>query len=206
MSIDYLTEDTFLPPEQKFVCLSFLTKKYNNDDETDNSSLVGIKVRGVFDTYDNACKFAKKLQDYDSTFDVYVGDMGKWLPFDPKPDNVKNSEYANEELNNLMKNYLENQEKAKLFHEQRKQELIKQNLIDNLFVNENNLNELNTQKNDCETEEEKLKINDIIKSTEDKIKSLSKEKDELDNQLEILNKKIKLISEKTKGSIKVINV
>ena len=60
--------------------------------------------------------------------------MGKWLPFDPSPDSeaVKESEYENDQLNNIMKSYLENQEKAKVFHEQRKTELMRQGIIDNL--------------------------------------------------------------------------
>ena len=40
--------------------------------------------------------------------------MGKWLPFDPSPDSEKSgdSEYANEQLNSLMKGYKKNQEKS----------------------------------------------------------------------------------------------
>jgi hypothetical protein len=113
MSVDYLTEDTFLPSEQKFVCISFLS------DLEKKSTLSGIKIRGVFATYDLACAHAKKVQSSDPYFNVFVGDMGKWLPFDPNPDSdvVKESEYQNDQLNNIMKSYVENQEKSKIFHE-----------------------------------------------------------------------------------------
>ena len=125
--VDYLTEDTLLPSDQKFVCLSFLT------DKESKSTLSAVKIRGVFSSYDVACEHAKKLQTIDSAFNVFVGDMGKWLPFDPNPDSeaVKDSEYANEQLNNMMKGYLENQEKAKLFHEHRKNEMIRENIVSN---------------------------------------------------------------------------
>ena len=109
MSIDYLTEDKLLPSDQKFVCISFLTN-------TKDTTLIGIKIRGVFSTYDDACTFAKKIQTIDPAFNVFVGDMGKWLSFDPNPDSIKNSEYENEKLNSMMKAYMENQEHAKILH------------------------------------------------------------------------------------------
>mgnify|MGYP000085323662 CR=1 FL=1 len=131
---DYLTEDNLFPDDQKFVCLSFLTDKENK------TTLSGIKVRGAFSSYELACDHAKKIQTVDPSFNVFVGELGKWLPFDPNPDSeaVKNSEYANEQLNGMMKAYLENQEKAKLFHTQRKNEMVRNNVIDNL--NTRNLN------------------------------------------------------------------
>ena len=98
--VDLLTEDTvLLPTNQKFVCLSFLTPT-----KEDKATLSGIKIRGVFDSYENACNHAKKIQSYDEYHSVFVGEMGKWLPFDPDPDSeyVKDSEYANEKLNSIM--------------------------------------------------------------------------------------------------------
>ena len=96
--VDYLDEDTFLPKAQKFVCLSFLNSEDNK------VTLSGIKIRGVFETYEAACSHAKKVQEMDKYFNVFVGEMGKWLPFDPNPSKVENAEYANEQLNNIMKN------------------------------------------------------------------------------------------------------
>jgi len=88
--IDYLTEDKLISDDQKFVCISFLT------DKESQKTLTGIKVRGAFPTYEKACENAKMLQSIDPSFNVFVGEMGKWLPFDPSPDSeqVKNSEYA----------------------------------------------------------------------------------------------------------------
>lgn len=130
-SQDYLNIDPSFDEtkSQKYVCLSFLTPQ--KDDQT---TLTGIKVRGVFEDYDEACKHAKKLQELDPAFGVFVGEVGKWLPFDPDPDSkfVKSSEYANEELNDIMKNYLINQEKAKIYHEKRKNEVTRKNVEENL--------------------------------------------------------------------------
>lgn len=188
---DYLTEDTILPFDQKFVCLSFLT------DKDSKTTLSGIKIRGVFSTYDLACDHAKKLQSIDSSFNVFVGDMGKWLPFDPNPDSesVKDSEYANEQLNNMMKAYLENQEKAKLFHEHRKTEMIRENIVSNLSIKKDNLNECQSkldELDETDVNDEKQKIENSIDNIEEQIKTMEGKKKELDEQIDILDKKIKL--------------
>jgi hypothetical protein len=47
---------------------------------------------------------------------VFVGEVGKWLAFDDDPENAKDHDYQNKRLNNIMKGYLENQEKANEFH------------------------------------------------------------------------------------------
>ena len=112
-NIDYLTEDTIIPKNQKYVCISFLSDKENK------TTLNGIKIRGVFATIEEASEHAKKLQSIDKYFNVFVGEVGKWLPYDPSPtsDKAGDPEYAQDQLNNLMKGYLENQNKAKIFQE-----------------------------------------------------------------------------------------
>lgn len=185
MSKDYLYEDNIHPEDQKYVCLSFLT------DPKKNKQLTGVKIRGVFSTYELACEHAKKLQTVDPAFNVFVGDVGKWLPFDPNPDSIKDSEYANTELNNMMKAYLENQEKAKLFHEQRKNEMMKQNIIDNMTASKDNIKKINDQIINTYISEERTKLEEAAKASEDQISSMDKKIKELDKQLELLEDKIK---------------
>jgi len=116
---DYLFED---PPinGQKFVCISVLTPKNFKEETTMHT----LKVRGTYDTYEDAKKRADFLRNIDSNINVYVGEVGKWLPFEDNPENAKDHDYQNKRLNSMMKGYLENQEKAKEFHEQRKNEMI----------------------------------------------------------------------------------
>jgi chromosome condensin MukBEF ATPase and DNA-binding subunit MukB len=198
--VDYLTEDSILPEDQKYLCISFLS------DPDKKSTLSGIKVRGSFETYEKACEHAKKLQTVDPYFNVFVGEVGKWLAFDPNPDSevVKDSEYANEELNNMMKNYLENQEKAKLFHEKRKNELLKKNVLDNITTINNNIDDTKEKiKNANYTEKENLKKN--IQSYEEKINKLDKEKEDLDKQIKLINDDLEAFSNKNKIMPKIIN-
>lgn len=185
--VDYLTEDTLLPDGQKFVCISFLTDKENK------TTLSGIKIRGVFSSYELACEHAKNVQSIDPYFNVFVGDMGKWLPFDPSPDSkaVKDSEYANEQLNNMMRSYLENQEKAKIYHEQRKTELVRKNILDNLATRQDNLKDLQKKHKKAKSEDEKLNLENNIKSIEEQIQKMEDKKKDLDTQIDDLSNQIK---------------
>ena len=82
----------------------------------------GVKVRGVYNTYDEAQTRAKVLQRMDRSFHVYVGQVGYWLPFDPTADHIENEEYLEEELNTLMKEYKENEVRKDMFYEEQKRE------------------------------------------------------------------------------------
>ena len=203
MSIDYLTEDTILPNDQKFVCISFLS------DTEKKTTLSGIKIRGVFSTYELACNHAKKVQSIDPYFNVFVGDMGKWLPFDPSPDSeaVKDSEYQNDELNNIMKSYIENQEKSKIFHEQRKTELMRQGIVDNLSnkqtirkETEDKLNQ--ARENNKKEEVESLEIN--IKNIDDQIKEFEDKRNNLDKEIKSLSDQIGVFDPSKMKNPKVI--
>jgi hypothetical protein len=67
------------------------------------TTIRGLKVRGVYDTYPEAVNRAKTLQKLDPSFNVYVGQVGFWVPWDPEPTEVADQEYADDQLNQLMK-------------------------------------------------------------------------------------------------------
>lgn len=82
----------------------------------------GLKVRGTYDTFEEAQHRAKTLQKLDPSFSVFVGQVGFWLPWDPRPSEIQNQEYAEDQLNNLMKNYKDNEVKKDEFFESQKRE------------------------------------------------------------------------------------
>ena len=69
----------------------------------------GLKVRGAYSTQEEAAARAKKLQRNDPIHNIYVATVGKWLAWDPKPHEVADQEYAEDELNTLMKSYKDNE-------------------------------------------------------------------------------------------------
>jgi hypothetical protein len=80
------------------------------------TSVRGLKVRGSYPTAEEAGARAKKLQKADPLHNIFMASVGKWIPWDPSPSQIKEQEYANDELNKLMKSYNENQEKRDEFY------------------------------------------------------------------------------------------
>ena len=88
------------------------------------TSVRGIKIRGVFATLKEAEIRAKVLQKLDKNFHVYVAQVGYWLPFDPSVDQIENVEYAENELNKLVKAYKENETKKEIFFNEQTREKV----------------------------------------------------------------------------------
>jgi hypothetical protein len=86
----------------------------------------GLKIRGAYSTKEEAEMRAKKLQKMDADHNIFVGQVGKWLPWDPKPSDIADQEYAEEELNTLMKKYKENEEAREIHHKERRDEARRQ--------------------------------------------------------------------------------
>lgn len=104
-----------------------LTNRTKLEDEFHKSngfrtSVQGLKVRGVYATNEHATARAKSLHQKDPYHNVYVADVGEWLPWDPEPDDVSTQEYPNEQLNKLMQAYKENSAKKDAFFEEEKRQ------------------------------------------------------------------------------------
>jgi hypothetical protein len=91
-----------------------------NDYQT---SIRGLKVRGVFDSLREAEIRAQVLKKIDDKFNVYVAQVGCWCPWSPNPDDISDQEYAESHLNTMMKKYKENQDKRDAFYMERKRDM-----------------------------------------------------------------------------------
>lgn len=94
-------------------------------DNSFTTSMRAIKVRGSFETSEEAADYAKQLHKKDPYFNIFVSPVGRWLPIDADPDRVQNAEYANEQLNSLMKKYKENIDAREEFYHENKKNLMK---------------------------------------------------------------------------------
>lgn len=111
-----LEQDYTTVPGQLFACLSVVGPECPQKNDK-----FGIKIRGAFSTRDEAANHAKRLQREDSTFDIYVVDMYKWLLIPPDRDAIDDVHYQNEKLEEIMQGYRENQiQAAKMFEERKK--------------------------------------------------------------------------------------
>jgi len=114
-----LEQDYTTVPGQLFACLSIVGPECPQ--KTDK---FGIKIRGCFATRDEAASHAKRLQKEDSTFDIYVVDMYKWLLIPPDPAMIEDAHYTNEKLEEIMTKYRENQSMAAKMFEERKRDMM----------------------------------------------------------------------------------
>lgn len=191
--IDYLTEDPVIT-EQKFMCISFLKpssidEKYRNKDLT----VCGVKVRGCYATYEEAKQRADFLQKCDSYHNIYIGEVGKWCPFEDDPEKAKDAEYMNKDLNKLMKTYNNQQSEAKEFHELRKQEMIQKAIAET-----NNKKLENEQSTEKKTKKKSDKLTDMKTTLETEKEELDNEKNKIDENINILRKLQDELNEKYK--------
>ena len=105
----------------------FSDKLQRDFDEQNNfqTSMRGVKVRGVYDTRQAAESRAKKLSTSDSSFHVFVGQVGYWLPWDPNADGVQDEVFQNSQLNDMMDKYQENNVNRDIFYDEQKREKVK---------------------------------------------------------------------------------
>lgn len=106
-----------------------ITNEKKVNDEFDEivdfrTSTRGVKIRGTYDTLKEARVRSKILQRKDDKFNVFVGQVGYWLPWDPNCTDDIDNEYQEKQLNELMKNYKINSEQRDMFYQQEKQEKI----------------------------------------------------------------------------------
>jgi len=107
------------------------------------TSIRGIKVRGVFDTIEEAKNRSEFIKKIDNKFNIYIAQVGCWCPWSPNPDCLENQEYAETQLNTLMKEYKKNMNDKDVIFENRKSSLFnasssnsKENTLENETITE----------------------------------------------------------------------
>ena len=101
-----------------------LQKDFDEQNEF-KTNIRGLKVRGTYNTKEEAERRAKKLQGIDSEFHVFVGQVGYWLPWDPCADKIEDESFINSQLNDMMEKYKENNINKDIFYEEQKREKVK---------------------------------------------------------------------------------
>jgi hypothetical protein len=114
-----LEQDYTTVPGQVFACISFV-----GPDLPQRNEQLGMKIRGCFSTRDEAANHAKRLQKEDALVDIYVVDMYKWLLIPPRRDEIEDTHYQNEKLEEIMAGYRKNQAAASSMFEKRKRDMM----------------------------------------------------------------------------------
>ena len=91
-----------------------LQEKYDNEVEF-RTNIRGVKVRRSFATVEEAQIMAKVFQRKYPKDNLFIGKVGAWLPWDPSEHLMPEVEYAEKELNELMRRYKENESNKEMF-------------------------------------------------------------------------------------------
>jgi hypothetical protein len=135
--------ETFVKEERETIVNSSIEDDYKTfldreEDELEKTfnvkhnfqtSIRGFKSGGNFASQEEAELRAKFLRESNPHFDVYVGPIGVWLPWEPEAYKTGRVEHMEEELNQLVHEKMKNEEIAKNAFEQRIKET-KQKAID----------------------------------------------------------------------------
>jgi hypothetical protein len=114
VKMDYLEEDDPIAG-QKWFTVSFISPE-----GIKNCKLRIFKIRGVYETRREADEACMKLREKDKfKLNIFVAQMGKWLEFNPDPNNIKDQKYVEKEMNDMVKAHLDSLEKSKRIQEDR---------------------------------------------------------------------------------------
>ena len=105
-------------PEQYQVFLLKHEKEIQEAFDKANSfqcNIRGVKVRRAYPSYEEAQLWCKVLQRKYPKDNLMIGRMGCWLPWEPSEHLMENVEYANSQLNEIMRKYKENEGNRELF-------------------------------------------------------------------------------------------
>jgi hypothetical protein len=148
LNFDNITQDfqDFIKEEKEQLIKTNIEDEYKtfldqNEETIENNfniqhnfqtSVRGIKVRGVFPTLEEAELRCKMLREIDPSHDVYVGPVGLWMPWEPEAYKTGRVEYMEDELNQLMHEKTKNETFAKNAFEQRLKETKKKAIDENI--------------------------------------------------------------------------
>lgn len=118
-----------------------LTEHFNRE-HSYQTSVRGLKIRGVFPTQEEAEMRCKKLREYDPNHDIFVGPVGMWVPWDPDAYKTGRIEFLEDELNQLHQEKLKNEERAKQEFERRVKDAKKKAIEENIKLAEKSNNVL----------------------------------------------------------------
>jgi hypothetical protein len=107
-----------------------LQETYDNKVEF-KTNVRGVKVRRSFATVEEAQVMAKVLQRKYPRDNLYIGKVGAWLPWDPSEHLMPEVEYAERELNELMRKYKENESNKEIFFAEEREASIKRQKEEN---------------------------------------------------------------------------
>lgn len=115
----YLEKDGLRTAGQNYAVISLVSPQSNQKYDK-----IAIKIKGCFNTYEEAKEQAKRYHKIDNTFDIHVVEMYSWVVVPPENDKLKEVHYDDEVLDNLITTHTQQQEMARVEFEKYKREML----------------------------------------------------------------------------------
>jgi hypothetical protein len=107
------------------------------------TSVRGLKIRTpTYGSLEEAEEMVNKIRERDPTHDIYIGAVGKWMPWDPDAYKTGRMEFMEPELNRLHHEKTKNEAKAKAEFEQRVRDTKRKAILENIKLAEKSNNVL----------------------------------------------------------------
>jgi hypothetical protein len=188
-SIDYLFEDPPIPSQQ-YALISIVGPHMPQKCDT-----WGLKIRGTSDTLEKAKSMCQKILKIDNNYDIYTVEVGKFFPLNVEPYDIKDIEYQNNQLNTLIKSYLENREIANEHWHSRKNDMVKEAIREGNSSEKPKEHPISIMQQIYMQKEDVQKVQEKVKSLEDKLHDNYTEEEIVEAQKEF-NKMLKSTLEK----------
>lgn len=180
--------------------LTELQKKFEELDSKNNrTTMRGLKVRGTFSTYEEAKENSESLRKFEPAFDVFVVQVGFWIPFNPGNLDDLSVQYDEDVLNQLVKGKVEEDEKRKLEFDDRKMKLLDKASKETEKQKQKNKEEKRLQKVKEEETVEDINDEDLLEILED-TDNEEEVKEEI-NEIPVMTGHLKKTSKKSKKKI-----
>lgn len=196
---DYLDEDRILKKNikhQNYFVVSFLTPSSfpkSQRHRAEGFNVWGVKIRGCFETEDDANERMRHLQEINKSDNIYPGEVGDLYPIDFDMDNVDEVKYREGRMNTYLDAYKDVIEEGEEREEQRNNDNINPDL-DPSRLNTENQEQQNQQDQQDQQEVRETENTNIERtqattfgnqnSVEDRIESTTRERDELQSQVD----------------------
>jgi hypothetical protein len=119
-----------------------MTEKFDKLHEF-QTSVRGLKIRTPTVGTQEGCEMlVKKVRERDPHHDIYIGEVGKWMPWDPEAYKTGRVDYLEPELNKLHNAKAKNEELAKIEFDKRIQETKRKAIMENIELAKKNNNVL----------------------------------------------------------------
>jgi hypothetical protein len=172
-SEDYLDEDPVIS-NQLFACISIFTPNSIKTPEGEvikqENNVRAFKIRGVYSSSEKAEKRCEEIRKFDRYHNVFVGEVGKWLPWDDDAANAEEAVYAEPKLNDMMKAYKESQQKATEYNEERKMKAHAESKKKKQELEKKEKKEVDDMTNDIITKN--IMESEVLSSDQDKLNKL----------------------------------